>query len=149
MEGTIASRIKKIREIKKLTQKQLAEKANMGEVQVQKYEYGIIKPKAAQLARLAYALEVDVAFLQPSKMVTENSILAVLYDLLEDYDNIKFSNNGATVMFGVESMGRKATNLNLVLAEAVKAYETSSSIDEFKEWLVNYESTKRRPLDIL
>jgi len=144
MEDSVAIRLKNIRELKGFTQRQLAEKAGMGEVQIQMYEYGTRKPKAAALQKLAFALEVDVAFLQPSKLITKNSILAILYDFVDKYGDITFANRGITTMFGVDN-DKRTSSLNLLLAEAMRQHE-KLSVEDFKKWLVEYEGTRRRPI---
>ncbi|MDE5698215.1 MAG: helix-turn-helix domain-containing protein [Lachnospiraceae bacterium] len=55
---TIGERIKKFRNEKKLTQKQLGEKCGIDEANIRKYELGKQNPKIETLRKIALALEV-------------------------------------------------------------------------------------------
>lgn len=57
---SIGSRIKEIRREKGLTQKQLAEKANIATITVQQYEREVRKPKLEQIFNIARALGVQM-----------------------------------------------------------------------------------------
>lgn len=63
---TIGERIYYCRLEKKMTQKQLAEKAGMADSAIRKYESGRITPKFETLNRIAAALEVPWTTLYPS-----------------------------------------------------------------------------------
>lgn len=55
-------RIKQAREIKKLTQKQLAEKVGVSEVTISRWESGERIPKATYLSNLSNVLDVPVGY---------------------------------------------------------------------------------------
>ena len=57
---TIGENIKRIRKQKGMTQKELAEKANLNEVTIRSYEAGKYEPKFCTLLKLGKILEVDI-----------------------------------------------------------------------------------------
>lgn len=132
---TIGQRIKKLREIRGYTQKQLAQKAQVHEMTIQFYEYGTRKPKVEQLEKLAVALDIDIAFLQPSKTDSPRAILALVFDLIDEYGDVIFKQNGGTVTFGIDHMKNKS--VNLPLGAAMRAHE-KLTLEDFKRWLIDY-----------
>ncbi|QJA09097.1 helix-turn-helix transcriptional regulator [Romboutsia sp. CE17] len=60
---TIAQRISRARRYLNINQKELAQKANITEASLSRYENGIREPKSAVLTRLAEALEVSTDYL--------------------------------------------------------------------------------------
>ena len=63
MEEDFGSRLKKLRNTKKLTQKELAETIGVNQKQYQHWERGRAEPGFDKLQRLAYALEVSIEWL--------------------------------------------------------------------------------------
>ena len=133
--GAVGRRIKKIREIRGWTQKELASILGMHEMTVQSYELGYRHPKQDQIKRVAEALDIDTTFLQPAKQDTSNAILALMFDLMEQYGDIKMEMRGGTVLFGIDSFNHFSENQKL--SEALKAHANMSP-SEFKEWLTEY-----------
>lgn len=132
---TISMRLKKIRSIKKLTQAEVSSKAGIGASLYRQYECGNRVPKLGALKKIATALDVDVAFLQPLKTDTPMSILALIFNLADEYGDIVIENKGGTVLFGIDHLNNMRENLQL--AEAKSAHDKLST-EEFKEWLINY-----------
>ena len=67
----VGERIRQNRLNKKMTQKELGEKAGIAEPTIRRYELGKLNPKFETLQKIASALEIDVTeLLQPLK-VTE------------------------------------------------------------------------------
>lgn len=60
---TIAQRISRARRHLNINQKELAQKANITEASLSRYENGIREPKSAVITRLAEALEVSTDYL--------------------------------------------------------------------------------------
>ncbi|MEG1310909.1 MAG: helix-turn-helix transcriptional regulator [Romboutsia sp.] len=60
---TIAQRISRARRYLNINQKELAQRANITEASLSRYENGIREPKSAVLSRLAEALEVSTDYL--------------------------------------------------------------------------------------
>ena len=132
---TVGKRIKRIRKIRGWTQKELAERAGINLFSLKSHELNNKMPKYEQLLKLADALEIDVAFLQPKKLDTPNAILSLIFDLMDQYGDIKMEIRGRTVMFGIDSYDYFSENQKL--SKALDAHENMSP-DEFKEWLTDY-----------
>lgn len=132
---TLGQRIKKIRNMRGLTQKALALKAGISEITIQSYELEIRRPKPEQLNKIAMALDVDIAFLMPCKIDSRMAFMALMFDLIDEYGNIVIENKGGTILFGIDHLNNMRENLQL--AEAKSAYD-KLSVEEFKEWLINY-----------
>jgi transcriptional regulator with XRE-family HTH domain len=86
---TIGEKIKSFRNIRRISQKTLAELSGVSEGAIRKYEAGTGNPKSAQLKKLAQALELDdTAFLdfkfELLNIETVGDALA-LYFVLEKY----------------------------------------------------------------
>lgn len=70
---SIGEQIKAMRQIRGLTQKELAEKCSMADSAVRKYESGKIVPKIEMLKRIADALEMPVGAFLPSMGIGESA----------------------------------------------------------------------------
>lgn len=127
---TVGRRIKKIRKIRGWTQRELAEMVGIHEMTMQSYELGYRQPREEQLKKLANALEVDISFFSPTKTDTPNAILALIFDLVNDYGDVEFAEQGDVVMFGV----KEETD---VLREAMEA-RARLTAEDFKKWLIDY-----------
>lgn len=57
----ISERIKMYRKQAHMTQKQLAEKANLAEITIRQYEGGLYEPKSESAGRIAEALGISIA----------------------------------------------------------------------------------------
>ena len=57
----MGSRIKKIRLMRELTQKQLGDRVGLSDVRIRQYEMGIRRPKEDMLVKLANALDMNVS----------------------------------------------------------------------------------------
>ena len=133
----IGARLKEIRKMRGLTQKQVAEKAGMYLTMYQQYEQGLKNPREAQLQRLADALLVHVDFLRTPKADSIDAVLAYLYELLNQYgDAVIFKNEHGYAVQLPSSPDFKA-KMNNHLAEVIDAQE-KYDVEEFKEWLLNY-----------
>lgn len=132
---TVGKRIKRIRKIRGWTQKELAERAGINLFSLKSHELDNKIPKYEQLLKLANALEIDVAFLQPVKLDTNNAIAALLFNLMEQYGDIKMEMKGGTVLFGIDCYDHFTENEKL--SEMMKAHENLSP-NEFMEWLTDY-----------
>lgn len=134
---TVAKKIKEIRKSKNMTQLEVAQRAGINPSLYRQYECEVKYPQKEALCKIADALDVDVAFLQPQKEQTPMALLALLYNLIEEYGDIKMVNKGGTVMFGIDNMTHPLENFKL--QDALKAH-SKMSVDEFKKWLINYPS---------
>ena len=131
---TFAQRIRKLRELRGYTQKELAKRAGMNEITIQFYEYGTRNPKPEQVQKLADALLVHVNFLRDSVVNTPD---VLVYQLLEEFGDIKFEQNGHTVLTAVPSMGYSSWAFNDMLFDIKEAKDSGLTNDQLKLWLLN------------
>lgn len=131
---TVGQRIKRIREIRGRTQKELASILGIHSMTMQSYELGYRHPSQEKLENIANALDVDIAFLQPSKLDTPNAILARLLDFVIEYGDITISENDGEILIGLDK--KKNPIENKKLKEAFNAHE-SMTPEEFKKWLLD------------
>jgi len=134
---TIAERLKKIRKLRGHTQAVVSERARINAGLYRQYECGDRIPKLEALQKIAGALDVDVAFLQPSLTDTPMSVYALLFDLLSEYGDVTFQNNGGTVTFGIDHYEHSSENIKL--SAAMNAHMRLSQ-EEFLKWLISYPS---------
>ena len=132
---TVGERIREIRKFQGLSQVEVSRRSGIHEVLFRRYESGERVPKLEALQKIAAALDVDVAFLLPSKVDTSMSILALLYNMIEDYGDIVIKNNGGTITFAPEQLGSPL--LREKLTAAANAHEKLNK-EEFKQWLIDY-----------
>jgi transcriptional regulator with XRE-family HTH domain len=83
---TIGERLKKLREVKPMTQQQLAQKCGMHDSAIRRYESGRQNPKKETIERIANALGVD-------RRIFEN-------DTINDKDFMDFVNGDNAELFG-------------------------------------------------
>lgn len=135
---TVGARIRKIREIRHLTQKELASRAGIHEVLMRRYEYGDRNPKREQLEKIAKALEVDVSiFLLPEC----SSISAMLYSIMEKYGEISVLKDGTNYYVGVKESSGQAEKWNQDLS-VVLDQQNLQTQDDFQKWLMTCTDTE-------
>lgn len=132
---SVGQRIRKIREMRGWTQQYTADKSGIHKMLLQKYEYGSRHPKPEQLQKLATAFEIDIAFLQPSTTDTRLALYALLFDLMEEFDDIVMRQEGDAILFGIDHNAHRKENL--LLARALEAHSELSA-EEFVNWLISY-----------
>lgn len=86
----------------------------MNEILYRSYECGDKNPKLDALKKIATALDVDVAFLQPLKTDTPMAILALLFNLIDEYGDIVIENKGGNVLFGIDHLNNMRENLHTI-----------------------------------
>lgn len=91
----IGEKIKSFRDLKCLTQKELAEISGVSEISIRKYEAGDRKPKPSQLEKIANALGIGLNLLLDIDLNTLNidtigDFMAILF-LLEDKIGISYT----------------------------------------------------------
>ncbi|WP_312159424.1 helix-turn-helix transcriptional regulator [Oscillibacter sp.] len=131
----IGQRIKKIRELRGWTQKYLAQRAEIHEMLLQKYEYGTRNPREDQLKKIAEALLVHVNFLRdPAVLHTPDSLV---YNLLEQYGDVELDWNDGVISVGIPAT--PSSNIfNQDLLKIKTARESGLTNDELKLWLINH-----------
>ena len=109
----------------------------MHEMTVQSYELGYRHPKQDQIKRVVEALDIDPAFLQPSKLDTNNAILALIFDLMEQYGDVIFSEGECGIFIGLDKLENPKENQ--LLKMAFEAHENMTP-EQFKIWLIDASS---------
>lgn len=134
---TIGQRIKKYRLLKKWTQRELASRAGIHEITEQAYELGTRHPKAEYIEKIARALNIDVSYLYPSRTDTTDSIVGILYDLLDEYGNLIVKDVDGQFFFGVDNsdVNRKMSD---IYEEYTRVESGEQSMGNFKIWLAQY-----------
>jgi len=82
---TIGERIYFCRLERKMTQKQLAEKAGMADSAIRKYESGRITPKFETLNRIAAALEIPWTMLYPNNEKAAEAYISTYNDFIKEH----------------------------------------------------------------
>jgi len=145
---SVSKRLRGIRAIRKLTQLGVATRAGINPALYRQYECGDRNPKLPQLEKIASALMVNVAFLQPTYLHTTSAILAFLFDLIDSfYEDITFSMDDGNISIGIGKIDDP-----VAISELKSTFEAYSklSINEFKEWLIDYPASDvyiRKELD--
>lgn len=132
---SIGERLRKIRKLRGWTQSAVSQKANINAALYRQYECGDRVPKLSALEKIAHALDVDIAFLRPTKTDTPMAVLALLFDLVDEFGDIVMESKDGTVLFGINRGEYGAENQKL--AEALRAHNELTP-EEFKKWLVDY-----------
>ena len=93
-------KIKLIRMMRGLTQKQLGELSGIHEVAIRKYELGKNLPKEEQLKKIADALNVNVNSLLEFNIETDGDVLPLLFAIDDQFSmEIKDSEDGIGLFF--------------------------------------------------
>ncbi len=136
---TFGKRLKYIREYKGITQKELAEKVGVSVNSIKGYEADKNKPRSEQMEKIVKILDIKPEFLNPRDYTSRDSITALMYDLVSNYGNIEFYNQGDTIYISIDS--EKKTECYEMLKASKQAYEDlkklGMSIDDYKHWLLN------------
>ena len=132
---TVGRRIKKIRNMRGLTQKALASKAGMSEITIQSYELEIRRPKPEQLNKIAAALDVDIAFLTPCNTDSRMALMAVVFDFADKYGDLIVEEKNDIIMCGIEFP--KGAREKQQLKDMKTAHDKLSAKD-FRKWLIDY-----------
>lgn len=81
---TVGQKIKKIRLLRKLSQKELAHMCELSEPAIRNYELGNRQPSQKQLKNIAMALDVDPMALEPDIDVL-NGVMHIFFELEDEY----------------------------------------------------------------
>ena len=93
-------KIKLIRTMRGLTQKQLGELSGIHEVAIRKYELGKNLPKEEQLKKIADALNVNVNSLLEFNIEADGDVLPLLFAIDDKFSmEIKYSADGIGLFF--------------------------------------------------
>ena len=137
---TVGEKIKRIRQVKGLTQVQLADLVSLPVGRIKQYETNVRNPKPAQLEEFAAALGVTVEYLTNHNIDTYNDVKHTLLEL-EDTFGLKISeiNGNCILQFN-------DTELTQFLKEWQNAKKGSNSsaqtLKEYELWKATYPLQK-------
>jgi len=133
---TIGEKIKKIRNHRKLTQKQLSIISNMSEPAIRNYELGNRQPSQKYIQKIADALDVSIFTLAVPKL--ENT-LGVIYTLFEIEELYGFNISSSSLAVENEEL----SNILKVWKDVKqKRDNTLITEEEYLEWKYKYNSEK-------
>jgi transcriptional regulator with XRE-family HTH domain len=149
----VGDRIKRIRNVRRLTQKELGLAIgfdeNTADVRVAQYESGTRTPKEDMLKKIAEVLDVNYrAIYEPMLYATED-VMYILFELDEHYNSMQIYDvtddsdtfapeHHKAVSFNVHLLDDFLTEWQLRKKELV---EGKISRDEYFEWKVNWPQT--------
>jgi transcriptional regulator with XRE-family HTH domain len=134
-------RIRTIRKMRGLTQKQLAEGVGLTESAVRNYELGLRKPSEAHIAAMASFMDVTPESLRERGNETARDLLELVFRMEDELGLTPIeSPDGFSVSVGLNSKGGKKA------AQAIKAWKRmrdkldSGEItqDEYDKWKVSF-----------
>lgn len=97
---TVGQKIKKIRLLRNLSQKELACMCELSEPAIRNYELGNRQPSQKQIKNIAMALDVDEMALEPNIDVL-NGVMHILFEIEDEYGvKIIYENGTLSLSFG-------------------------------------------------
>lgn len=134
-------KLKKLRLLRKLTQKELAIKSGLTDSAIRNYELGYRSPNKDQLIKIAEALACDVSALIDHTPISNFEFMQILFDYEEDL-KIRPLVEGSTIGLLSHDM-----NLNDFLTEwdkmRKKHYNGEITDEEFEDWKLSYPKKSR------
>jgi transcriptional regulator with XRE-family HTH domain len=157
---TVGQRIKKIRSLRGLTQRELGEKIGFAgktaDVRIAQYEAGTRTPKEGLLEKMADVLEVSPNALAEPDLNTHVGVMCALF-ALEDMYGVRIDEVDGKMCLvfddGIASTGdylldyarRTLTEmLRTWQREAAKAENGEITVDEYNEWRFGYPESEGR-----
>lgn len=143
---TIGEKIRWIRNVRGLTQKELGNRIHLSGDRIRQYENNIRTPKVNMRKRLADALEVDVSALSNPDPNSNVGILRILFEW-EDSKELLLCKNGNTYSFTFGKESLSGRELNQFLACWYQAQQKAVSASEETEMSIqkkwsDYQSWK-------
>lgn len=127
-----SQKIRQIRLLRELTQKQLSVLTGINVRLIQQYESGDRSPKEENLLKLANALQVRPKSLLEPNFASYEDVMFSLFDLENEYGEIDLK-----PMNGKISISIANPSLNDFLMRWMNAKETLDS-EDYIEWKLNY-----------
>lgn len=130
---TTGDKIKKIRNYRGLTQKQLGERSGIHEVAIRKYELNKVMPKQEQLLKIANALSVPLNTFYEYHIDERPDILPLLFAIDEQFP-LKIERKGKkyTLEFDDDSLNRFLHNWMSLKEMLDEGFETQQNYELWK-----------------
>lgn len=140
---TIGQKIKKYREAKNLTQKQVALRAGMSEPAIRNYELGNRTPSAKQIEKIALSLDVSPFAISNPDLESYVGVMHALFYLEENYGIIPGEIDGEICLRFKEKFSGISTNVEKWLKEYKTVQDASENDLEkaqayYEEWKNSY-----------
>lgn len=137
---TIGQKIKKYREAKNLTQKQVALRAGMSEPAIRNYELGNRTPSAKQIEKIALSLDVSPFAISNPDLESYVGVMHALFYLEENYGVIPGEIDGEICLRFKDKFSTISSNIEKWLRE----YKTvqNASEDDLEKAKAYYEEWK-------
>ena len=140
---TIGQKIKKYREAKNLTQKQVALRAGMSEPAIRNYELGNRTPSAKQIEKIALSLDVSPFAISNPDLESYVGVIHALFYLEENYGVIPGEIDGEICLKFKDKFSTISSDVEKWLRE-YKAVQNASDDDiekaeaYYEEWKSSY-----------
>lgn len=140
---TCGEKIKKIRELKGISRKELASSCGMSEYTLRSYEQGIRKVSPKQLEVIAAKLGVNInALSNPTAADTFVSVAHVLFDFEDEYDLTVSQEDGFLCIRAEELTINNFLLEWYVMKEKLKNGEITR--EEYDMWRYNYPTSQAK-----
>lgn len=134
-------KLKKLRLLRELTQKELAIKSGLTDSAIRNYELGYRSPNKDQLIKIAEALACDVSALIDHTPISSFEFMQILFDYEED---LKIRPLVEESTIGLLSHDMKLNDFLLEWDEMRKKhYNGAISDEEFEDWKLSYPKKSR------
>lgn len=140
---TIGQKIKKYREAKNLTQKQVALRAGMSEPAIRNYELGNRTPSAKQIEKIALSLDVSPFAISNPDLESYVGVMHALFYLEENYGVIPGEIDGEICLRFKDKFSTIFTDVEKWLKEYKTVQKASKDDTEkaeayYEEWKNSY-----------
>ena len=129
-------KLKELRLLRGLTQKELAIKSDLTDAAIRNYELGNRSPSREQMGKIASALECDFSALIEHEPVSNFEIFQIIFDY-EELLNLR-----PLIEEGTQALMSQDVNFNDFLVEwdemRKKHYNEDITDDEFRDWKLSY-----------
>ena len=134
-------KLKKLRLLRELTQKELAIKSDLTDSAIRNYELGYRSPNKKQLIKIAEALECDVSALIDHTPISIFEFMQILFDYEDDL-KIRPLIEESTI--GLISHDENFNDFLIEWDEMKKKhYNGEISDDEYEDWKLSYPKKSR------
>lgn len=137
---TTGQKIKKLRQSRNLSQKELAIMSSMSEPAIRNYELGNRTPSVQQLEKIASALNVSIYVLSDPEIEDYNGIMHTLFQLEELYGLSVVEIDGVTCLKldGTNKNGSLTAMLKLWSEKKEKLLRGEITEEEYELWCKRY-----------
>ena len=135
------SKLKELRLLRGLTQKELAIKSELTDAAIRNYELGNRSPSREQMGKIANALECDISALIDHDPVSSFEIFQIIFDY-EEFVKLR-----PLIEEGTQALMSQDINFNHFLVEwdemRKKHYNGEITDEEFEDWKLSYPKKSR------